>query len=49
MPKPEKRKSPPDPQRDKMDRPEPGIQPVEGDEETIEEDLKEKEQKKHHA
>jgi hypothetical protein len=34
-----------DTQRDKMDRPEPGLQPVEGDEETIEQDLKDKEKK----
>ncbi len=32
------------PQRDKTDRPKPPIDPVEGDEETIEEDLREKEQ-----
>jgi hypothetical protein len=31
-------------QRDKVDRPEPHLDPVEGDLETIEEDLKQKEQ-----
>jgi hypothetical protein len=30
-------------QKDKVERPQPGVQPVEGDLETIEEDLKEKE------
>ncbi len=35
-----------DPQRDKTDRPKPPVDPAEGDLETIEEDLKQKEQGK---
>jgi hypothetical protein len=34
-----------DPQRDREDRPKPPIDAVEGDEETIEEDLREKERR----
>ncbi len=34
-----------DPQRDREDRPKPSIDAAEGDEETIEEDLREKEQR----
>ncbi len=45
---PENKKSS-DPQKDKMDRPQPNLDPAEGDEQTIEEDLKQKEQQQRRA
>jgi hypothetical protein len=42
MPEQPEKRDQKDPQRDRMDRPQPSIDAVEGDEETIEEDLRQK-------